>query len=264
MNLIQIHESYRVVELRVWLRPWSARRPTWDKTWRKYSLGFINNWDARTAQGQQQVSCVCVCVCERDYIYTVQTGAFTGGLGDKGLENNSLLSAGVPWKEQVRKYPLHCFYCVYLTPGSGGGWEGEEERVRRRMGRTRWEAWSLKYQKSQEWREKEHLAKDEREGDGEGEWEREREQLCSHTAFLMRNALKTIKRRRQKVVVLVVILVQGTALSICSLAYNITVCDHVIWSASKMSSMINSDYRLDHLEEWFPKLKAGPTTVERA
>lgn len=31
-----------------------------------------------------------------------------------------------------------------------------------------------------------------------------------------------------------------------------------------MSSMINSDYRLDHLEEWFPKLKAGPTTVERA
>lgn len=60
-------------------------------------------------------------MCERDYIYTVQTGAFTGGLGDKGLENNSLLSAGVPWKEQVRKYPLHCFYCVYLTPGSGGG-----------------------------------------------------------------------------------------------------------------------------------------------
>lgn len=32
------------------------------------------------------------------------------------LQNNSLLSAGVPGKEQVRRYPLHCFYSVYLTP----------------------------------------------------------------------------------------------------------------------------------------------------
>lgn len=47
------------------------------------------------------------------------------------LQNNSLLSAGVPGKEQVRRYPLHCFYSVYLTPLQ----RGEVKRRRRRDGR---------------------------------------------------------------------------------------------------------------------------------
>lgn len=53
---------------------------------------------------------------------------FRGRRGEE-LQNNSLLSAGVPGKEQVRRYPLHCFYSVYLTPLQRG------EVKRRRDGR---------------------------------------------------------------------------------------------------------------------------------
>lgn len=52
----------------------------------------------------------------------------TGGLRVKrGVKNNSLLSAGVLGKEQVRRYPLHRYYSFYLTPLMGGG-EGAESR----------------------------------------------------------------------------------------------------------------------------------------
>ena len=51
---------------------------------------------------------------------------------EEGEENNSLLSAGVPGKEQVRRYPLHCFYSVHLTPVHRG-----EVRRRRRRKRKR-------------------------------------------------------------------------------------------------------------------------------
>lgn len=47
---------------------------------------------------------------------------------EEGLENNSLLSAGVLGKEQVRRYPLQCFYSVYLTPVH----TGEVKRRKRR------------------------------------------------------------------------------------------------------------------------------------
>lgn len=58
------------------------------------------------------------------------TGVFRVRRGEE-LQNNSLLSAGVPGKEQVRRYPLHCFYSVYLTPLQ----RGEVKRRRRRDGR---------------------------------------------------------------------------------------------------------------------------------
>lgn len=48
----------------------------------------------------------------------------------EGLGNNSLLSAGVPGKEQVRRYPLHCFYSVYLTPVYRGGVKRRKRRRR--------------------------------------------------------------------------------------------------------------------------------------
>lgn len=61
------------------------------------------------------------------------TGVFGVRRGEE-LQNNSLLSAGVPGKEQVRRYPLHCFYSIYLTPlqrgegrrggGQAGGADG--------------------------------------------------------------------------------------------------------------------------------------------
>lgn len=57
------------------------------------------------------------------------TGLFRVRRGEE-LQNNSLLSAGVPGKEQVRRYPLHCFYSVYLTPLQRG-----EVKRRRRDGR---------------------------------------------------------------------------------------------------------------------------------
>lgn len=43
-----------------------------------------------------------------------------------------MLSAGVPGKEQVRRYPLHCFYSVYLTPVQRG--EVKRRKRRRRTG----------------------------------------------------------------------------------------------------------------------------------
>lgn len=50
---------------------------------------------------------------------------------EEGLGNNSLLSAGVPGKEQVRRYPLHCFYSVYLTPVHRRGVKRRKRRRRR-------------------------------------------------------------------------------------------------------------------------------------
>lgn len=61
---------------------------------------------------------------------------------EEGLENNSLPSAGVLGKEQVRRYPLHCFCSFYLTPVRGG----EVKRRDRSRGRTRWEASKLAFQ----------------------------------------------------------------------------------------------------------------------
>lgn len=90
-----------------------------------HSLSFVNNWSTRPEAGLQWGG------GGGGGRWTGWTGVLRGRWGEEeGWENNSLLSAGVPGKEQVRRYPLHCFYSVYLTPVHRG-------EVRRRRGRGR-------------------------------------------------------------------------------------------------------------------------------
>lgn len=102
-----------------------------------HSLSFVNNWSTRPEAGLQWGG------GGGGGRWTGWTGVLRGRWGEEeGWENNSLLSAGVPGKEQVRRYPLHCFYSVYLTPVHRG-----EVRRRRGRGRGRRGTHSPKYQK---------------------------------------------------------------------------------------------------------------------